>query len=143
MLSVPLIDCAHYFLSENQQAVHMSAVLHALVAMTTTEFQLRPNFPTVGTEEAALQVTSYPCQWKQPKKRKESNLPMSDVVFEKHTYGNTRKRKSKVAEDFDSLPLEYRGTTKDRLPFLLDKLQGKELCISLLQYPVNCQRMPS
>ena len=63
---------------------------------------------------------------------------MSDVVFEKHTYGKTRKRKSKLAEDFDPCPLEYRGTTKDRLPTLLDKLQGKELCISLLLDPRYC-----
>ena len=59
---------------------------------------------------------------------------MSDV-FEKHTYGKTRKRTSKLAEDFDTRPLEYRGTTKDRFPALLDKLHRKERCISLLLDP--------
>jgi len=37
-----------------------------------------------------MSVTSYLCQWKVPKKQKESNLPMAAAVLEKH---NCRKQK--------------------------------------------------
>ena len=113
----------------------MSAVLHALVAMTTTEFQLQPNLPEISTDEEVLPVTSYPCQWKQPKTRKDSTLPMSGVVFEKHTYEKMQKRTPKLTEDFDPRPLKYRGTAKEHLPTLLGKLHGEGLCISVLLDP--------
>ena len=103
--------------------------------MTTTEFLLQPNLPGISTGEEALQVTSYPCQWKQPKKRKDSTLPMSGVVFEKHTYEKMQKRTPKLTEDFDPRPLKYRGTAKEQLPALLGKLHGQGLCISVLLDP--------
>ena len=40
-------------------------------------------------------ITSLPCQWKAPKKRKESTLPIAQVKFEKHTYGK-QKRESMI-----------------------------------------------
>ena len=77
-------------------------------------------------------VTSLPCQWKAPKKRKQSTLPISEAVFEKHDYAKPMKRKVKHVEDFDPRPQEFRGTTASRLPDLLDSLRGEQLCISLL-----------
>ena len=35
-------------------------------------------------------------------------------------------------EDFDPRPPEFRGSTMSRLPELVDKLRGEQLCISLL-----------
>ena len=77
-------------------------------------------------------ITSLPCQWKAPKKRKESTLPIAQVKFEKHTYGKQKTRKYDLLENFDPRPTQYRGTAKDHLPALLDKVRGKGLCISLL-----------
>ena len=47
-------------------------------------------------EEEALPVTSYICQWKRPRKRKESTMKMSEAIFEKHihVYGRTKKREN-------------------------------------------------
>ena len=41
-------------------------------------------------------------------------------------------------EDFDPRPLKFRGTAAHRLPDLVDKLRGEQLCISLLFNP-KCQ----
>ena len=38
----------------------------------------------------------------------------------------------KPIEDFDPRPIEYRGTARDCLPNLLEKVHGEQLCISLL-----------
>lgn len=62
-------------------------------------------------------------------------MPMADAVFEKHVYGRERKRTLKPLEEFDPRPVQYRGTAKDHLPALLDKLHGKGLCISLTLDP--------
>ena len=79
-----------------------------------------------------LPITSFACQWKAPRKRKESNKPVSDVVFQKDVYGRVmRKHTLKPIEDFDSRPVEERKKATDRLPELLDKLRGKGLSISL------------
>ena len=80
-------------------------------------------------------VTSQLCQWKAPKKRKESTLPVSDATFEKHDYTKPNKRKIKRMEDFDPRPQEFRGTVSSRLPELLRALQGEQLCFSLLLDP--------
>ena len=62
---------------------HVSALLHALVAMSPTE-----QFPHASTDdiEDDLPCTSYPCQWKKPRSRKETNLKISDAKVEKHKY---------------------------------------------------------
>ena len=113
---------------------HISALLHALVAMTPTEFLQQPSADPLGDDNECLPCTSYPCQWKQPKKQKESNLQMGDAVFEKHVLGRDHKRKVVAVEDFDPRPVKYRGTVKGRVPALLDKIRGG-LCISLLLDP--------
>ncbi len=125
-----------FFLRKSASCTHMSALLHALVAMSPAKFHLQPGLPAINEEdEEALPVTSYPCQWKEPRKRKESTLPMSQAHFEKHV---KRKRTVRPVEDFDPRPEKYRGTANNHLPALLDKLNGKGLCISLLLDP-RCQ----
>lgn len=112
----------------------MLALLHALAAMTSPQFELRPSEPclTLSADDDEIPVTSLPCQWKAPKQRKESTLQMSKATFEKHMYRNTKKKKITLLNDFDPQPERFRGNVKDRLPPLLDKLCGKGLCISLL-----------
>ena len=44
-------------------------------------------------------ITSLPCQWKVPKKRKESTLPIAQVKFEKHAYGKPKTRQYDLLED--------------------------------------------
>ena len=103
--------------------------------MTPTEFLQQPSASTSGDDNESLPCTSYPCQWKQPKKRKESNLRMGDAVFEKHVLGRECKRKVVAVEDFDPRPQKFRDTIKERVPVLLDKIRGEGLCISLLLDP--------
>ncbi len=90
-----------------------------------------------------MPVTSYLCQWKVPKKRKESNLPMSAAVFEKHDYQKQKKRRISITEDFDPRPIECRGTAQSLLPALLDSIRGESLGVSVLFDPKYChQTMP-
>ena len=68
-----------FHLAGSQQAVHMSAHLHALMSMTAPQFQLQPSeleSPNVllRCDEEAMPVTSRLCQWKAPRKRKESTM---------------------------------------------------------------------
>jgi len=72
--------------------------------------------------EDDIPVTSLPCQWKPPKQRKESTLPMAQAQFEKHTYGKTKKQRLALLDDFDPRSMKYRGTAANNLPTLLKKI---------------------
>ena len=50
----------------SSSCTHVSALLHALVALTQTEFQLHPDLcdSSNDDENKPLPVTSYACQWK-------------------------------------------------------------------------------
>ena len=85
-------------------------------------------------------VTSLPCQWKRPKKPKESTLHVSKATFEKHDYAKPTKRKIKHVEDFDPRPPEFRGLAANGIPELLDKVRREQLGISLLLDPNYHQR---
>ena len=51
----------------------------------------------------------------------------------KHALGRTKKRKFQLLEEFDPRPESCRGTVKDCLSTLLDKVHGKDcVYISLL-----------
>ena len=79
--------------------------------MTTAGFQqpsLSSSLPP--DEEAVMPVTSFLCQWKIPKKRKDSVQPMSTASFEKHDYQKQKKKKVSLIEEFDPWPVECRGT---------------------------------
>ena len=81
-----------FFHRKSSSCTHVSALVHALMAMSPTQFPQ----PSASAEEEAedpLPVTSYLCQWKQPKKRKESTLKVSEANIEKHVYGRVRKIK--------------------------------------------------
>ena len=120
-----------FFFRKSASCTHVSALLHALVAATFTEFTIRPS-SSASTSEEELPVTSYPCQWKAPKKRKQSTIRFADSIFEKHVYGKVKKRRLEPLEDFDPRPDKFKGTAKNSLPALLNDLHGEELCISLL-----------
>ena len=105
--------------------------------MTPTEFQLNLDEPQVGgnADEETVPVTSQLCQWKRPKKRKGSNLRMSDAKFERHDYSRSTKRQIVPVEDFDPRPQEFYGTAGENLPSLIEAVHGQGLCISLLLDP--------
>ena len=65
--------CPTFFVRMSAGCTHVSALLHALVATTFTEFTIRPTSSASNSEED-IPVTSYPCQWKAVKKRKHSTL---------------------------------------------------------------------
>ena len=48
------------------------------------------------------------------------------------------QKKYELLENFDPWPAQYRGTAKDHLHPLLNKVRGKSLCISLL-HDESCQ----
>ena len=85
-----------------------------IYAVTCTSSMTPVAFPvassTVADDEDAnsVPVTSLPCRWKPPRKRKESNLKMSDATFEKHVYGQTKKVKLLPIEDYDPRPEMHR-----------------------------------
>ena len=105
----------------------MSALLHALVAMTPSQF-----IDKVDIDEEDLPVTSYPCQWKPPCQRKQSNTRISDIHVEKHTYGKQKKIELLPLEEFDPRPQKYRQTASSQLDRFLEKVRGKGLGVSLL-----------
>ena len=110
-------------------------MLHALVAMTAKSFPLQPALSSTTSadeEDEVMPVTSYLCQWKVPKKRKESNLPMSAVVFEKHDYRKQKKRKATVTEDFDPRPVECRGNAQALLGEFLENVRGESIGVSVM-----------
>ena len=64
----------------------VSALLHALASMTSSQFEIKPSKPCptlCDDDDDETSVTSILCQWKVPKQCKESTLQMSEVTFEK------------------------------------------------------------
>lgn len=74
-----------------------------------------------------LPITSYACQWKAPRKRKESDARIADLKFEKHVYGRVRKHQLDPIDDFDPRPPQFRGKLHSRLPDIFEKVTGKGL----------------
>ncbi len=116
-------------------SAHVSALLHALVA-------LKPTVPSCmsgeDSDEENPPVTSLPCQWKPPRKRKASAMEVSVAEFEKNEYGRTKKYNVQSLETFDPRPQNMKGTVVERIPDLLTDVKGKGLCISLLLDPSVC-----
>ena len=77
------------------------------------------------------------------RKVKESNLHLSDIVFEnKHGYARPVKRKIAAVKNFDLQPEAFRKKAKSRLPALLQQVKGEHLCVSLLltsSFRINLQ----
>ena len=120
---------------KSASCTHVSAILHALCALAPAAFQVQPNHSAANIDEGdddSVPVTSLLCQWRVPKKRKESALPISQAIFKKHDYAKPAKRKVKLVENFDPRPPEFRGDAANRLPNFLDKVRGEQLGVSLL-----------
>ena len=75
--------------TKSASCIHISGLLHALVGLAPAKFQ-NPNSTDDSSHQLdePLPITSFERQWKSPRKRKESNLKISDAAFERH------KRKS-------------------------------------------------
>ena len=110
----------------------MSALLHALVAMCSTLPPLEST-ETALEESEPLPVTSFVCQWNQPRKRKESTLQMAEAPFQKPVYGRQRKHTLSPITDFDPRPVQYRGTAPALLQEFLEKVKGEGLGVSVLK----------
>ena len=101
-------DSSILFCSQSASCVHVSGLLHALVAMNPGPFHAqRTDELQDDEEETPLPITSYACQWKMPCKRKESTLLMSSATFNKHSYGKQKTRTFQSMEDFDPRPVEF------------------------------------
>ena len=87
--------------------------------------------------DLTLPVTSFECQWKLPKNRKESSLTMAEASFEKHIYGRKRKKSMDVLEEFDPRPVKHCNKVSERLPQYLESVDQCGLGISLLLDPKN------
>ena len=128
---------------QSASCTHVSALLHSLVAMTSKNCQVHPELPTSalvdGDIERFTPLTSVLSSWNVPRSRKESNLRMSEAVFEKHDYQRSTKRRRKQIRDFDPRPEDYRGNAKSLLPALLDSVRGESLGISVLFDDKYCQ----
>ena len=118
------VSSSHVY-RKSASCTHISAVLHALSALKPS-FDLRQNLPLAecNDDDPEVPVTSLLCQWKPPKKRKESTLQIADATFEKYDYEKPVKRKVTTLKDFDPRPPQFRGTAKDQLPQLLSQLKG-------------------
>ena len=88
-----------------------------------TKFQIQPtDCPTASSfDEEALPVTSCLCQWKAPRKRKETTMRMGETPFMKHVYGKEKKRAIVPLEDFDPRPPQFQDISHQRLPELLEE----------------------
>jgi P pilus assembly chaperone PapD len=111
------------FNRKSASCTHVSALLPALASLAPSATTIIGTSATTqdpgnvsSDEEVPLPITSYICQWNVPRKRKESNLQVSEAIFHKHVYGKQRKHELKAIEDFDPLPSELRGKAKDGIP---------------------------
>lgn len=133
--SVSLFDCFVFYHRVSASCTHVSGLLHALVSISQEPFAAAMGVSETEDEEAPLPITSYACQWKLPRKRKESDARISDLTFKKHVYGRARKHNLNPIKDFDPRPPEFRGTLGSHLPDFLEKVRGKGLGISVLADP--------
>ena len=120
------------FISCRQSAsgTHVSALLDDLTSLApASSGQPLDTFTRVSSDdETPLPVTSFLCQWNAPKKRKGSNLPISESVFYRHQ----NKRQLEVMADFDPRPSHLRGNAQDLLNVFMSKFRGQGLGVSIL-----------
>ena len=123
-----------FYHSKSASCTHISALLHAVSSLTAHRIGSTQSVIAVNShhEDEALPITSYLCQWKQPRTRKKSNMPVSDAVFHKHVYGRVPKHALQSMEEFDPRPLELRNTARERLQDFLSKNSNQDLGVSVL-----------
>ena len=119
------------FCTLSASCVHVSALLHAVVALT-------PNVDACDDHDDDLSVTSLPCKWKVPQKCKHQALQVSKAHFDKLEYGQFSKYCMQSLDSYDPRPDEFRNTSAERLPQLLADVKDKGLSISLLLNSSTC-----
>ena len=110
--------------------VHVSALLHALVALKPGHDMHCDDSDMDSDEEQPC--TSTLCQWKRPRKRKSAAMQVEKAEFEKHEYGRIKKYNIESLENYDPRVEHFRGKIAERIPNLLNDIKGKGLCVSLL-----------
>ena len=131
------------FHRKSASCTHVSAVLHALVAVTRNgQLQYTPNSTLPEMEDESMPVTSKLCEWNIPQKRKESNQSMSTAVFMQHDYQKSNKRRVSLTEDLiQGLCSSEEMLIKSLLTDLLEQVHGESLGISLLFDPRYCNNL--
>ena len=89
-----------YVIRLSASCTHVSAMLHALSAMNPAPFPLTSSTADDTDEEP---VTSLACTWSNLENERKyiCNMKISEVIFEKHVHGKTKKHKYEKLEDFD------------------------------------------
>ena len=82
---------------------------------------LTPNVDACDDSDEDLPVTSLPCKWKPPRKRKHQALQVSKACFE---YGKASKYSMQLLENYYPRPEEFRNTSAERLPQLLADIKA-------------------
>ena len=88
------ITHANYTIFFFSKSASCTELIYALASLKFAH-QQGIDLPLPLDDEEALPVTLYLCQWNMPCKRKESNMPISKAVFQKHVYGRQRKHELK------------------------------------------------
>ena len=122
----------HTHTRRSASCTHVSGLLHTLVNLTPINYHDLADTSPSAEDDEAVPVTSLECQWRRPRKRKESNLKIADATFQKHVYGRERKREFQSLKDFDPRPSELCGNAMDQMHYFLDKVKGTGLGVSLL-----------
>ena len=90
-----LYMCTHVPYRMTASCMHVSELLHALLAMSPAQVHWVPCPSRVSDGDSESQeplpITSFVCQWKMPHKRKESTVKITEFTFQKHVYGRTHK----------------------------------------------------
>ncbi len=78
-----------------------------------------------SASQEPLPVTSFACQWKPPRMRKESTAKITDIIFQKYVHGCTLKHNLKPLSEFDPRPVEHRGTAPDLLQKFITAVRAR------------------
>jgi len=108
--------------------------VEALASITQVPFEAT-TVSNPDEDDTPLPITSYACQWKVPRQRKETNARIADLQFEKHVFGRVRKHQLAPIDDFDPRPPQFHVKLQNHLPDFLEKVRGKGLGISSLCDP--------
>lgn len=82
---------------KSASCTHVSAFLHPLCILSPAAFQVLSTHSATNMDEGddddddSVPVTSLLCQWRAPKERKESALPIAETGFKKLDYTKPTK----------------------------------------------------
>ena len=86
---------------------HVLGLFHTLVSLVPAQFQATPS--TTDDIELPLPITLYTCKWKVPRKRKESNMKMSDGLLKNICIVTNEKKNFDLLEGFNPHPSDCKG----------------------------------